>query len=142
MRDELLDQLAAAKQRGQTVLFSSHVLQEVERVCDRVGILSKGKLVHLQPMQELQASRLARVRFRPSPDGETPSSTFPGGRRVGIPVLPGIRVLAQSDSELTLECTGDLHPLLQWLATQPVADLRIQPLGLSSIYSRYQGAPP
>jgi len=39
MRDELLEQLRQAKDRGQTVLFSSHVLHEVEAVCDRVGIL-------------------------------------------------------------------------------------------------------
>src|SRR5438477_3262586 len=36
MRDELLDQVRRARDRGQTVLFSSHVLSEVERVCDRV----------------------------------------------------------------------------------------------------------
>src|SRR5439155_11034107 len=39
MRDELLAQLRQASQQGQAVLFSSHVLAEVERVCDRVGIL-------------------------------------------------------------------------------------------------------
>src|SRR5262249_12043259 len=53
MRDELLDQLVQAKARGQSVLFSSHVLQEVERVCDRIGILSHGRLVHSQAMSEL-----------------------------------------------------------------------------------------
>src|SRR5579862_3872132 len=42
MRDELLAQLLDARQRGQAVLFSSHVLTEVERVCDRVAILRQG----------------------------------------------------------------------------------------------------
>ncbi len=53
MRDQLLLMLQKAKDRGQSVLFSSHVLNEVERVCDRVGILHAGKLVHLQSMSEL-----------------------------------------------------------------------------------------
>ena len=134
MRDELLEQLIEAKQRGQTVLFSSHVLQEVERVCDRVGILSKGKLVHLQEMNALQAGRLAHICFSSSPlyDGGV-------GRIANPSDIPGVKVISQKDGDLTLECTGDLQPLLRWLATQPVADVRIQPIGLTPIYNRYQG---
>src|SRR5207248_8831312 len=68
MRDELLAQLREARDRGQSVLFSSHVLAEVERVCDRVGILQRGRLVHLQSIAELnQEERLVRVRFRRPP---------------------------------------------------------------------------
>src|ERR1051326_5402693 len=54
MRDELLHQLRQARDHGKAVVFSSHVLTEVERVCDRVGILQHGKLVHVQSMTELQ----------------------------------------------------------------------------------------
>src|SRR5262249_59891673 len=52
MRDELLEQLRHARGRGQAVLFSSHVLGEVEQVCDRVAILQRGKLVPLPAMSE------------------------------------------------------------------------------------------
>jgi ABC-2 type transport system ATP-binding protein len=50
MRDLLLDEVARARDRGQAVLFSSHVLDEVEKVCDRVAILQRGRLVHVQTM--------------------------------------------------------------------------------------------
>src|SRR5207249_8064804 len=63
MRDELLAQLRRARDQGQAVLFSSHVLTEVEQVCDRVGILQRGRLVHVQAMHELRESRLVRARF-------------------------------------------------------------------------------
>src|SRR5207249_3018271 len=63
MRDELLGQLGQARDAGQAVLFSSHVLSEVERVCDRVGILQRGRLVHLQDMHALRRGRLVRARF-------------------------------------------------------------------------------
>src|SRR5262249_49775477 len=53
MRDELLAQLRRARDQGQAVLFSSHVLGEVEQVCDRAGILQPGRLVHVQEMAEL-----------------------------------------------------------------------------------------
>src|SRR5438552_6756656 len=63
MRDELLAQLRQARDQGQAVLFSSHVLTEVEQVCDRVGILQRGRLVHLQKMSELRDAQLVQARF-------------------------------------------------------------------------------
>src|SRR5439155_16784360 len=63
MRDELLLQVKRARDQGQGVLFSSHVLAEVEQVCDRVGILHQGHLAHLQDMHDLRQGKLVRVRF-------------------------------------------------------------------------------
>jgi ABC-2 type transport system ATP-binding protein len=126
MRDELLRQVRLARDRGQAVLFSSHVLGEVEAVCDRVGILQRGRLVHLQRMSELRQGRLIRVRFsRPGPV---------------FPELDGLRPRGQADGEWTLEYSGPLPPLLEWLAQQGPTDLRLEPLGLSPIYHRYHGA--
>ena len=126
MRDELLGQLRQARDRGQSVLFSSHVLAEVERVCDRVGILQHGRLVHLQDMHALRRGRLVRARF------EKPWAAPPD--------LQGLTVRARHDHHVELEYTGELPPLLAWLAGQPVCDLSVEPLGLNSIYHRYHGA--
>jgi ABC-2 type transport system ATP-binding protein len=126
MRDELLDLLVEAKQRGQTVLFSSHVLQEVERVCDRVAILAKGKLVHSQDVAALRADRRARVRLAGPPAGPPPA---------------GVTVESQNEQEMVLVCHGDrVQPLLGWLAAQPVADVRLEPQGLAAIYQRFHAA--
>jgi ABC-2 type transport system ATP-binding protein len=130
MRDELLEQLIDAKKRGQAVLFSSHVLQEVERVCDRVGILSKGRLVHLQRMSELLVGRRVGVRF-----ASLPSMQRGGAGEDRWPT--GVTLQSRQGLEHVFECNGELQPLLQWLGTQQVADLRIEPLGLSPIYNRY-----
>src|SRR5262245_31396023 len=62
MRDELLSQLRRAREQGQAVLFSSHVLTEVEQVCDRVGILQRGRLVHVQDMRDVPQTRLVHAR--------------------------------------------------------------------------------
>jgi ABC-2 type transport system ATP-binding protein len=126
MRDELLAQLRQASRQGQAVLFSSHVLTEVERVCDRVGILRRGQLVHLQDMKELREARLIKARF---------SDRLPDH----LPELPGLRVAERGRQELSLEYTGPLPPLVEWLGRQALADLRIEPLGLSAIYRRYHG---
>jgi ABC-2 type transport system ATP-binding protein len=125
MRDELLAQLREAGRQGQAVLFSSHVLTEVEQICDRVGILQRGRLVHVQRMNELRTARLIRARFPQSPPAP--------------PNLERLHLRAQHDGEVVWEYGGELPPLLDWLARQGVADLRVEPLGLSAIYHRYHG---
>jgi ABC-2 type transport system ATP-binding protein len=126
MRDELLAQLRQASRQGQAVLFSSHVLAEVERVCDRVGILRRGLLVHLQDMKGLREARVIKARFA----DRTPDH---------LPDLPGVQLRERGPDELTLEYTGPLPPLVEWLGRQALADLRVEPLGLSAIYRRYHG---
>jgi ABC-2 type transport system ATP-binding protein len=126
MRDELLAQLREARDRGQAVLFSSHVLAEVERVCDRVGILQRGRLVHEQAIAELRAEQRVRVRFQRPPEA--------------WPDLPGLEKPAERDSQATLIHRGPVGPLLDWLARQPVVELRVEPVGLAGVYARYHGA--
>ena len=48
------DEVMAAKRNGQTVFLSSHILEEVQELCDRVAVLKEGKLVELGTMDELQ----------------------------------------------------------------------------------------
>lgn len=126
MRDALLAQLAKAREQGQTVLFSSHVLGEVEQVCDRVAILKLGKLVHLQQMNELREVRRIRVHF--------------AGPLVSPPQFACLRRWRGESGDLVLEWAGPLRELLGWLGTQQVADLKVEPLGLSDVYQRHHSA--
>jgi ABC-2 type transport system ATP-binding protein len=125
MRDELLAQLRAAAVRGQTVVFSSHVLAEVERVCDRVGILQRGRLVHEQALVDLQKASLVRVQF----------ARFPNA----WPNLPGLETDGAPTHENSFTHRGPVGPLLEWLGEQDVTALRIEPLGLAGIYSQFHG---
>ncbi len=123
MRDELLSQLLAAKDRGQAVLFSSHVLSEVEHVCDRVAILKKGRLVHWQDMRNIPEVHRVRVHATSPPD---------------LSSLPReVRTVENRGKDIVFECAGDLADLLQWLARQPIAELQVEPRGLAEIYSRF-----
>ena len=124
MRDELLEQVREARNQGQAVLFSSHVLSEVEQVCDRVAVLRGGKLVHLQTMAGLREGRLIQA-------------TLSGPWQADGALPDGLRVREYQKDQLTLEYHGPLPVLMAWLALQPLADLRLQPLGLASIYYRY-----
>ena len=58
---DILDELRAA---GRTIFFSSHILSEVERVCDRVAIVRAGRLVALEEIPALLARRKRNVEMR------------------------------------------------------------------------------
>jgi ABC-2 type transport system ATP-binding protein len=122
MREELLTQLREARERGQAVLFSSHVLAEVERVCDRVAILQRGRLVHAQDMQALRTERRIRARLEHA--------------AAALPDLPGLRRRAATDGMLDMIYDGPLPALLSWLADAKVVDLQIEPAGLADVYHR------
>jgi ABC-2 type transport system ATP-binding protein len=124
MRDQLLEQLRQAKAQGKAVFFSSHVLQEVEAVCDRVVILRKGLLVHEQAMADLRDGRHVTATL-------LGPLTEPGPN----PALP-----VSSNGMLDLHYRGPLPELLDWLSKQPLANLRIEPLGLGPIYRHHHGA--
>jgi ABC-2 type transport system ATP-binding protein len=126
MRDELLEQLRLARDAGKAVLFSSHVLQEVEAVCDRVAILRRGRLVHLQDMEELREGRHVAARLLGPPPPTGPD---------GSPLPPG----AIADGRLDFDYRGPLPALLGWLARMPLDELKVGPLGLTPIYKKYHG---
>ena len=126
MRDQLLEQLKKARDRGQAVLFSSHVLAEVEEVCDRVVILRKGKLAHEQTMSQLRAGRRVRATLAEVPTSLPDGSTLPEG------VLNG--------GVLDMEYPGELPGLLEWLNSHGVTHLQLEPSGLGPIYRRIHGA--
>jgi len=120
MRDEFIEQLKLAKAAGKAILFSSHVLQEVEAVCDRVAILRKGKLVHMQDMAELREARRVTGCF----EGKAPAEG-PSGER-----LP-------DNPKFDIEFRGALKSLMHWLEKQSLTDLKIERLGLGNIYRNY-----
>ena len=126
MRDELLEQLRQAKSRGQAVLFSSHVLQEVEAVCDRVAILRGGELVHLHAMSDLREGRTISAKLIGAPPTIGPD---------GASLANGLA----ADGRLCMDYRGPLSQLLDWLAKQQLEDLKVEPQGLGPIYRSAHG---
>jgi len=118
--------LQDAKQRGRTVFMSSHVLSEVERVCDRIALLRKGELVLLSSME---ASRqLAPRRIRVS---------FNQDVRVLPDLPPGHKFVETSPRTWHLNVVGPLGPFLAVLARLPVLDLEVQEARLEDVILKY-----
>ena len=127
VRATVLAMVSDLKREGRTVMFSSHVLPEVEEACDRVVILRSGQLVHTQVVDELRSQHRILAELR------GPMPPLPMG------VRDGTQVVCQGN-RVTIETAGELSPLLGWLATLPLADIRIEPVGLRAIYDRFHAA--
>jgi beta-exotoxin I transport system ATP-binding protein len=125
VRSEVLNLVAEARSEGRTVLFSSHIFSEVEQVCDRVAILRDGELVHTQVMAEV----LRKHRIRAQLTGPLPE--------VPVALRDLLSVESTSSGHITMETPGELSPVLSWLATAPLREVHIEPLGLQAIYQRY-----
>jgi len=83
-------------ERGATVFFSSHILEQVEAVCDRVGILDQGNLVAVDSIDGLRESAGGAATLR------LECSTPPGG--LGVDRLDGVRRATVEDRTLVVDC--------------------------------------
>jgi len=127
MQEAFYALLADVRQRGTTVFLSSHVLSEVDRVCDRIGILRAGELVLEAPVGQVRrmAPRLVRVVFR-QPVAPPPA---------GWPAL--IEVVATSATQWSLRAQGSIGPVVESLAGLPVADLDVREPRLEDVVIQY-----
>jgi len=123
------DTVHEAKQRGQTVFLSSHILSEVEALCDRIGILRAGRLVDQGTLEELR--HLA---------AQTVEVTFAGAAPTLAP-LPGVTTSVAGPHALRFEVSGSVGPLIAALAEHPVETLTSREPSLEEIFlHHYDGS--
>lgn len=132
MQRVVWDILRKQADAGVTVFFSSHVMSEVEQICERVAILREGKLVTVQPVAELRSRGLRHVVV-------TFANGVPGPEAFR---LPGVRELERSRAGIEFEVRGEMDALLKALAAYHVADLRTEQPTLDEILlGYYEGVP-
>lgn len=122
MEQVFRDCVVEARERGQTVFLSSHILGEVEALCDRVGILRAGTLVDEGAIADLRhlGARTVEVTF----DGSAPT----------LPPLAGVSVVSGGPGRLRFEVSGQMGPLIAALARHPVATLDSREPSLEEIF--------
>lgn len=125
VRGHVLELIKQAKKRGQTVIFSSHVLSEIEEVCDQVAILKSGKLAFQQSLQDLAWQHRIRA-----------TTDIVVADRVASLNLQEPPAVVQNDDRVMIETIGELSPVLKWLADMPLRNVTIEPVGLRSVYDR------
>jgi ABC-2 type transport system ATP-binding protein len=114
-----------ARERGQAVFLSSHILSEVEAICDRVGILKEGRLVDQGTLAELRHLSTHTV-----------DVTFSGGVPQ-LPPLPGVQVDPAGPNALRFEVSGSVGPVINALAGHPVTALVSREPSLEEIFMHH-----
>jgi ABC-2 type transport system ATP-binding protein len=131
VQDTFLELLVEAKRRGQTVFFSSHVLPEIERVADRVGIIREGEMVATESPREMTARAFRHVGL---------SFAGPVGPEVieRFTRLPGVDHAEVSDNRhLTFQMHGDINALVRLAGEHDLAAIDIERPSLEEMFLRY-----
>lgn len=131
--DPLMEQafrgcLAVARDRGQTVFLSSHILSEVEAVCDRVGILRHGVLVELGTLESMR--HLSAVTVEASFDRAVPD----------VSGVAGVSAVEVSGHRLRCQVTGPIGPLVEALSGTGLHELLSSEPSLEELFLAHYGA--
>jgi ABC-2 type transport system ATP-binding protein len=129
MEQEFRSCVAEARQRGQAVLLSSHILSEAEALCDRIAILRSGRLVEMGSLAELR--HLSAV---------TMEATF----RETVPDLtgvPGVSAVHVAGRTLRCQVRGPVEPVLKILVEAGVEQLVSREPSLEELFLAHYGNP-
>jgi beta-exotoxin I transport system ATP-binding protein len=117
------------QKEGRTIFLSSHILSEVQAICDRVGILRNGELKAVQRVSDLMHTNFRWVTLvfgEPLPASQLES-------------IPGVSEVTATDGGLKLRLTGDFDPLLRAVGSHYVKDLRVEEPSLEEIFLTFYG---
>jgi ABC-2 type transport system ATP-binding protein len=129
VQEEFLEIVGEVRAEGRTVFFSSHVLSEVERVCDRVGIIRGGELVTVETTETLvnKAFRHMSLTFE-SPVDPRPFET-----------LPGVRNVKADGRRLSFTLYDNLDEVVKLAARHRLVNMDYERPSLEEIFLTYYG---
>jgi len=125
MQRKFFDMIRQENARGVTVFFSSHILGEVQHLCNRVGIIREGKIVEISDIRTLQQNNYKKVNV--TAEGLDPATLD----------LPGVTNLQTENSTVHFFFKGDINVVLQKISAIPVIDVTIEEPTLEEIFIHY-----
>jgi ABC-2 type transport system ATP-binding protein len=129
MQQEFNQMLVEAQEAGQTTFISSHILPEVERICDRVGFIRRGRLIDVREISDLKERALRQIEiiFADSVKKEEFSA------------LPGIKNVGVKGNVLTCTVAGPLDSVIKTAAKFEVVDVISREPNLEDLFLTYYG---
>jgi ABC-2 type transport system ATP-binding protein len=126
LQENIYDILQQFKSDGGTVFMSSHNLGEVQKVCDRVGIIREGKLVASETMQSLRKMHIHEIRVLF--DKKVDFKTFEASN---------VEIKKAEDLELVVHVRGDFNVFMKQVTKHTVTDLDVTHVSLEDMFMRY-----
>lgn len=126
MQKTFFDLIKKENKNGATVLFSSHILSEVQRICDRVAVIKEGRIIETRSISELQRSSYKKVSF-----------TVTGTKNAGSFTAEGAANIEVKDNTVSFIYRGDCNRLLAEIGQYTLSDIDISEPSLEEIFMHY-----
>lgn len=126
MQQKFFDLLKEENKKGATILFSSHILSEVERLCHRVAIIKEGKLIKLEKISTLKENKHKRFKIETNTD-------------IGKDYfnIPGVTKLEIKDNTISFMFRGNVNVIMKKLSAIDLSNLWIEEPDLEEIFMHY-----
>jgi ABC-2 type transport system ATP-binding protein len=126
MQQRFFELLEEENRKGATILFSSHILSEVQRLCDRVAIIKEGKLVTVEKISTLKNNNFRRFTLEVANSVEN-----------GYFAIPGVNDLEVKDKEVSFLFKGNINTVLEKIAGIEITNLTVAEPDLEEIFMHY-----
>lgn len=129
MQNRFVELILSEKEKGKTILMSSHVFEEVERTCDRTAIIRDGKLVAVEEIEKLKEGRkkIIEVAFPDEAMAQSFTENFPGSIKV------------TGTNRVTVKISNDIDAFMKKAAEYTVCDLDIRTQSLEEFFMHFYG---
>ncbi len=125
IKHKFFDLLEEKNKSGMTIFFSSHILSEIQRLCNRTAVIRSGEIVAIEDVSSLLKNQVKQCRL-----------IFKD--RQGVGDLPAsFRQASWQDDVLSFEFHGDINVLSNWIASQELLDISIEEPDLETIFMNY-----
>jgi ABC-2 type transport system ATP-binding protein len=128
MRDRFVQLIQEEKLRGKTILMSSHSFEEIDRTCDRAGIIKEGRLVDVQEISVLKQTQTKRFRL-----------TFKSERDVQTLQQTNLNILSADMDTAEIEVQGSVDTFLKEISRFTVENIEIKATTLEEVFMQYYG---
>ena len=126
MQKKFFDLLKGENKKGATILFSSHILSEVQKLCDRVAIIKEGKIVQVEKISTLKEKNYKKIRIETKSELDLNDFT-----------ITGVSQLDRKENVISFMYNGNINLILKKIAAVEIANLWIEELTLEEIFLHF-----
>ena len=124
MQDVFYNILKEEREKGNTIFYSTHILSEIKKICDRVGIIKDGNLIKVETLKEMKNNNLVIV-------------TIKSRKIANIKIELKFKILEETEEEIKILYNDDINKLIKLLECYNLEKLLIEELSIEDMFIHY-----
>lgn len=126
MQQKFFDLIKAENEKGATVLMSSHILPEVQKLCSRVAIIKEGRIIKIEDISTMRNTAYKKIRIH-----------FKQEMPADLATLAGVSSYTLAGTEASFLYVGDINKIIQMISPCPLLNIAIEEPDLEEIFLHY-----